>query len=464
MDRLFSEMDVIYQYTIMLVFVRSIREGNFPLYITALRALTPWFFAMDHTHYSRWVLIRDMTTLHERLPDVAKEFDRGSFVVHKSTRPFSAIAFDHAHEQNNAVVKDDGGAIGLTQNPRALLRWMVAGPEIARTIDGFKTACLDNHTGRDNGRHHEHTMAVQVTFASEVQALVEVIEDLGNPFMEESGDLLVLDTRDIADPAVVTTVRGIEKKGHDQYDSFVTDRLVERTSPVSDTISKNSMPLFNRPFKGTPSKAIQMITSLKSDCALFYRLYIACQTRDGDLDNFFKHENHAYPPSLSQLGKLRFGTKADLTDCLEKLCTSKGEAPVIDVIILGGAAVINMLKPVGAKPFQDYATLVFLPYIKAQLARVTRVDIIWDVYIPDSLKSTARENRGKGVRRRVAAANSIPGNWQEFLRVDENKTELFNFLAHEVVENLSTEKDVFSTCGKHVLCSRVHQDVSALAP
>ena len=183
--------------------------------------------------------------------------------------------------------KDDGGAIGLTQNPRALLRWMVAGPEIARTIDGFETACLDNHTGRDNGRHHEHTMAVQVTFASEVQALVEVIEDLGNPFMEESGDLLVLDTRDIADPAVVTNVRGIEKKGHDQYDSFVTDQLVEPTSLVSDTISKNSMPLFNIPSKRTPSKATQMITSLKSDCALFSRLYIACQTRDGDLDNFF---------------------------------------------------------------------------------------------------------------------------------------------------------------------------------
>ena len=305
----------------MLVFVRSIREGNFPLYITALRALAPWFFALDHTYYSRWVPvhIRDMTTMHERLPDVAKEFYRGSFVVHK---PFSAIAIDHAHEQNNAVVKGDGGAIGLTQNPRALLRWMVAGPEIVRTIDGFETACLDNHIGRDNGRRHEHTMAVQVTFASDVQALVEVIEDLGNPFMEESGDLLVLDTRDIADPAVVATVRGIEKNGHDQYDSFATDRLVEPTSPVSDTISKNTMPLFNRSSKRTSSKATQMITSLKSDCALFSRVYIACQTRDGDLDNFFKHENQAYPASLSQLGKLRFGTKASLTDCLEKLCTS----------------------------------------------------------------------------------------------------------------------------------------------
>jgi hypothetical protein len=37
-------------------------------------------------------------------------------------------------------------------------------------------------------------------------------------------------------------------------------------------------------------------------------------------------------------------------------------------------------------------------------------------------------------------------------------------LAHQVVENLSTEKEVISTCGENVLCSRVHQDVSSLAP
>ena len=71
---------VIHLECLMLVFVRSIREGNFALYIIALRALAPWFFALDHTHYSRWVPvhIRDITTLHERLPGVAKEFDRGN--------------------------------------------------------------------------------------------------------------------------------------------------------------------------------------------------------------------------------------------------------------------------------------------------------------------------------------------------------------------------------------------------
>ena len=108
------------------------------------------------------------------------------------------------------------------------------------------------------------------------------------------------------------------------------------------------------------------------------------------------------------------------------------DAPSSDVIILDGAAVINMLKPVGAKTFQEYSTHVFLPYIRSQLRNATRVDIVWDVYLEDSLKSDTREKRGKGVRRRVAPASTIPGNWQEFLRLADNKTELFRFLAHQV--------------------------------
>ena len=135
-----------------------------------------------------------------------------------------------------------------------------------------------------------------------------------------------------------------------------------------------------------------------------------------------------------------------------------------DVIILDGAAIISMLKPIDVKTFQDYAKHIFLPFIKAQLRNVTRIDIIWDVHLEDSLKSTAREIRGGGIRQRVAPSNTIPGNWQEFLRLADNKTELFDFLAHQVVENLSREKDDYTTCGQNVLGSQVGQDISSLAP
>ena len=105
-----------------MVYVRAIREANFLLYIKALSKIVPWFFSLDHTHYSRRVPIYLRKQLH---PDVYTEFLKGKFVVKKSKRAFSAIAIDQTHEQNNASVKKDGGAVGLTKNPAALRRWMV---------------------------------------------------------------------------------------------------------------------------------------------------------------------------------------------------------------------------------------------------------------------------------------------------------------------------------------------------
>ncbi|KAH3751919.1 hypothetical protein DPMN_186526 [Dreissena polymorpha] len=42
---------------------------------------------------------------------------------------FSALAHYQIREQQNAIVKGDGGFVGLTENPDALRRWMVSAPE-----------------------------------------------------------------------------------------------------------------------------------------------------------------------------------------------------------------------------------------------------------------------------------------------------------------------------------------------
>ena len=64
------------------------------------------------------------------------------------------MAIDESHEQNNACVKGDGGAVGLTENPSALLRWMVSGPEMARIIGEFRTV-LDKKETVSQLHHHE---------------------------------------------------------------------------------------------------------------------------------------------------------------------------------------------------------------------------------------------------------------------------------------------------------------------
>ena len=76
---------------------------------------------------------------------------------------------------------------------------------------------------------------------------------------------------------------------------------------------------------------------------------------------FFSHENQAAPPSLSQGGQLRLGTKADLLDCLELDEKQSSDMPVVDAKFFDGAAVVHMLCPKMAKTFQEYADVVFLP-------------------------------------------------------------------------------------------------------
>ena len=275
---------------------------------------------------------------------------------------------------------------------------------------------------------------------------------MGNPFAENSKDLLVLDSRNLADPAVIDTWRQIKSLGQEQYDTYVNERLVNQTKPITDPINRNNLPLLSRPSVREKSRAQLQRSSLKNDCSLFSRLYIASQIRSGDLDQFFQHENQAYPPALSQMGKLRTGTKYDLVDCLENLVPSQDISPtlVVQVILLDGAAIVNTLRPGFAKTFSDYATHVFLLYITSQLQHVNRLDVVWDEYIADSLKAETRTRRGKGTRRRVEPSNTIPGNWQEFLRINDNKIELFSFLATSAA-TIATDKQVISTCHTCVL-------------
>ena len=183
------------------------REGNFALYLEALTGVIPYFFANNNVNYAHWlpVHLRNMMTLEQQHPEVAKEFYKGNFVVHKSRREFSALAIDQAHEQNNAVIKGDGGAVGLTEDPGALRRWMVAGPELSSLIvryenmSGVKDPTLSS-------KLYEQTLSAQRVFLEKVEALLTVLKEMGNPFQEDSADLLVLHTKNIADPALAELV------------------------------------------------------------------------------------------------------------------------------------------------------------------------------------------------------------------------------------------------------------------
>ena len=162
----------------IMIFVRSLREGNFQLYKDACQSLASWFFALDCTHYPRWLPfhIRDMECLETEIPAVATELKKGNFVVNKTNPAFFSLPIDQAYEQNNKIVKGDRGAIGLTESSTQLLRWMVSGSEISGVITDFElsqelvrnTAKQEEQEQQEDLRHHEQIKGVQNTFWKQV--------------------------------------------------------------------------------------------------------------------------------------------------------------------------------------------------------------------------------------------------------------------------------------------------------
>ena len=77
-------------------------------------------------------------------PTIYAEFQKGNFVTQKTRHKFSSLASDQVHERLNAIVKGDGGIIGITESESALNRWTVGGPELARLLNEYDEKYSDN--------------------------------------------------------------------------------------------------------------------------------------------------------------------------------------------------------------------------------------------------------------------------------------------------------------------------------
>jgi hypothetical protein len=107
--------------------------------------------------------------------------------------------------------------------------------------------------------------------------------------------------------------------------------------------------------------------------------------------------------------------------------------------------------------FAEYASKVFTPHILKYLQDENRVDMVFDRYFSESLKGATRKKRGKGTRRRVTLTDAILGNWARFPRVDENKVELFELFAQQIVKVDPGENKMVSVIiGENVVCNQTY--------
>eukprot|EP00795_Rhopilema_esculentum_P005341 gene5341-513_t len=353
--------------------------------------------------------------------------------------------------------KGDGGTIGLTEDESALRRWMVAGPEVSRLVADYESKS-DQRDQTRNSKHHDDSQSSQKLFLQRVGKLFEVIEELGNPFEEYSSDLMVLTTKDIADPNKADLVFKHHEQGKEQCSAFIERLKEEDQTCFYEPIKKNRMDFFAQ--EQVPRISKEKI--IKENCQLFSRLFISCQIRECDLGDFFQFENQSTPASLNEAGSLYSCQKSQLVEIFKEQVNMPDTEPSADTIIVDGSALVNASAPGRSKTFKEYAEKNILPKIIRYSSKYRRTDLVFDVYREPSLKQETRNRRGSGVRRRVAANSKTPMSWKAFLCDNTNKIELFHFLAQKISET-STANAVVVTMGEAALANQA-MSLSDIAP
>ncbi len=109
--------------------------------------------------------------------------------------------------------------------------------------------------------------------------------------------------------------------------------------------------------------------------------------------------------------------KTALLHIFEAFYPTQKLTPSADSLITDSPALV--LSPRSeSKTFADYVDMIIIPYLEAKKTFYKRIDLVFDVYHDQSIKSFTRKKRGCGQRVKVLESTliSTKSQWHEFLR------------------------------------------------
>ena len=116
-------------FEVLLLFNRASREENWKLHLTSLNSMIPYFFSHDQLNYARYTPLYLATMMELQTTDqMTWNYLENNFSINKTGVPFCSIGSDHALEQENKLLKVNGGVVGLTRKPAALHRFCLVSP------------------------------------------------------------------------------------------------------------------------------------------------------------------------------------------------------------------------------------------------------------------------------------------------------------------------------------------------
>lgn len=417
----------------LLCFIRAERLGNWPLYLDSLCAMLPVMFAYDRTHYSRWlpIYLADMLNLPDTAQEVYNQFCQGAFTVNRSGKPFAGVPTDQVLEQTlNRDSKTSGGLVGISNNEEARNKWFLTSHIRAHLLSVQKELCSIK-SANPSVDHKEDNPAITMKDEADIQSLLSTLEQYEvNPFDEM--DLFNLSTGVKPSKQTAEIISQAIPVGANLAKLFIQERLAESNKSFHATISKVNVPQFDHTSDEKSSKK----KAAKPKQVPFPKLLILAKSRSVDLHEILEHELGPVPLSMfNENQSMRKTTKSQLMKVLEQkyLATSEAERCHSNmagkVLVVDAMSLVQTVKSTG-NTFTEYARVLFDKVLE-MADGYNRVDVVFDVYDHQSIKSAERKRRGdqKMCAIKIRHGNvPVPKNWRSFLSNLQNKNELVRYL------------------------------------
>lgn len=435
----------------LLMFIRSTRTGNWTLHLASAEQLIKYFFALDLTNYSGMMswYIAEMYNLKKTDPGIWNEFERGNWVVHKSSKPFCALASDEALEHQNRAMKVAGGLVGISQHPNALTRFFLAAPELQRITE--ETLQMTGMSSVGESKHHFDNASAARLQEEGISRISKELDRVGNPFAYEDSDLINLSTKAVFSSEIVKDVKRVESLGADLYATFKKDRIESSSVNLWAPIKRNKLHLCSSSRKKVKTGIGGSVSELSADRSLFARMLIVTRSqRDVDVaETLGKYEMAAVPRSMFAYdGTMHLCTaKSKLIAILKSLIDSipnevvqlqSMSVPSFSVAVVDGMAELQALSKspditTCADLGRSFTMKMFSKYDKYD-----EIHIVFDSYRSDSIKHLTRDKRLHGDH---ASQYKIMDNtdvknvtMKKLLSHITTKDDLTDYLAHKILQ------------------------------
>ena len=424
---------MLFQFNILL-FVRSLRESNMTLFLSSMKTAVPMCFALDHTHYARWlsVFIRDIELLYIEYKECFDEIGK-HLSVRSTDTEFSKVAYDQRHEQNNKVIKVRNGYINLTnKEDKTFLRKLeLCSSEVYQFLDKVEQRSEDV-------KHKEQRTSFNKTYLNHCNKVFSMMTV--NPFTAEQFQMLSGST--LFSNVIVKDCMSLFDTGKLQYENFIKSRFLERTEDVIST----PIPRNNFKLPRDWSKVANQSPQIKLSPKIITTLRAACESRPEASKEMFSQEFTGVPECLvDKEGKPFHSGKSDLLNILAAISIPALQLPhKVDGLIIDASVVIKSLA-VFANSSNQGSYLEFAKYILRQLESMAlarsarRLDIVFDTYQSNSIKNVTREGRGMGVKIVFKEEDMLPDDLKDFFLNEDNKKNFYQIIQKQAANPLFWE-------------------------